>query len=771
MRMPSWPLHLRQQILRPLLIRRRVIQPLLTRGRFFRDRRRRVAASTSYDHHVGPLPIVGLVVATALAGLLFSPVFGASFAAALVIPIVALAAVTCLCFGLAHLWAPAERWRPALNLVLGLLAVVQTTLRGTTDNGLPTSATGRSIYDGVRKSWLLTLQSTWPARPEPRLVVFVPLLVLVALVIGVQVLTRTSARLAALLPSLAVAGLAQAFHPLSGTAAVSVVFGYAAAAALVLSALRPSNLRFAGMAAVIAMPAVLLFALTGAAADPAGRAAYSLKNETAPVAIPTAVTSPLDEIAYRLQHPRTELFTVHGSPKVDRWPLAVLDSFDGSNWSTDARYRYLGSRLDVDPISAGVSSATQTASVDVTDLPGPWLPSQRGLRKVSGVSPLVDEDTGTLLDDAVTPGTRYRLRWSAPDVSGNQVADASLAVHPEGGAAKIGATPADIVSLAKKAVNSAPASFRAALELERYLRENYRLAAGHTLPAGHGWPQIQRFLNNPDSKDTAGDQQGGTSEQFATAYVVLAHALGIPARLVVGFRQPANQQADGDYVVRNADVLAWPEVAVQTIGWIPLDPSGIDRGTGSAQASSGLARATDQARAELPPPARAKPKPQPAPTAPQAATPLAPPTGGSWPVAAIGLGIAIVLIGWLLGIPLAKELRSGSRRRRPGNAAVVSAWLETRDRLRDHGIPIERGMTVRDVAVASHGMISRSAQHAVEQLGSLVDAALWSGHAVSGRGIDIAWQACDIVRHSLADRPMVERLSAAVGVRGLRRLR
>jgi len=396
-----------------------------------------------------------------------------------------------------------------------------------------------------------------------------------------------------------------------------------------------------------------------------------------------------------------------------------------------------------------------------TGLPGPWLPSQRGLDTVAGLQPLVDETTGTLLYDGVKPGTEYRIGWSAPDV-GN-LSHAALAPM---GKRDMGAIPAGIITLAKTAVDRAAPSFQTALVLERYLREHYKLAVGRNLPAGHGWPQILQFLgaNGTGSRT-------GTTEQFAAAYVVLARVIGIPARLVVGFRQPARPQSDGSYLVHNADVLAWPEVAVAGVGWIPLDPSGATHDSGSAD-STPLARATDRARSTLPPPQDQKPKPQPNPPTPPAAAAPDHTGGSSAGPFVIVAGAVLVggLIGWLVGVPLAKELRNGSRRRRTGNAAVLSAWLETRDRLRDHGIAVDRGMTVRDVAHASGGVLSRSAEHAIEQLGLLVDAALWSGTTVTGRGIDIAWQACDIVRHSLADRPIADRITATLGIRGLRSL-
>lgn len=680
----------------------------------------------------GRVRVFALIVATGLCGLLFGPVFGSFFA--LTRPIGAVCAVAYLCYEAARLWPPLERWRPLFTVLLGLLIVSLTTLHRLSPRGL---------YDGARQSWLLTLQSTWPVHPAARLDAFVPLLVLIALVIGVHILVRTRARLVALLPAVAVALVAQGFQPLSGHAAVPVVIVFAAAAALVLGSL--DNVR---LAAAVAIPVVVGGAFAGAVIDPAGRAAYSLKNVTTPVSIPTAVTNPLDDIAYRLEHPGTPVFAVHGGD-ADRWPLAVFTEFDGANWTSTSDYRYLGAALDVDPTA---HSERHSARISIQSLPGPWLPSQRGLRSVSGISPLVDEKNGTLLSGDTRPGLTYRVGWAVPDISGSRLADSALAPVSLG---SLGRVPAGILQVARTAVGTAGPSFRTALVLERYMRAHYRLAVGRNLPAGHGWPQLLQFLNQT---------KRGTSEQFAAAYVALARVIGIPARLVVGFRAPSSGN-----VVRNGDVLAWPEVAVSGVGWIPLDPSGIQR-SGASHDSTPLSRATQQARAEVPPPATKRqpvpPRSTPPPTAGHPGEHDLPSIPLAAPAAAVLTGAAL----WLIGVPLVKEIRAGGRRRRDGNAAVLAAWLEARDRLRDNGIPIDSGMTVRDVAIACHGLVGRSAEHALEQLGHLVDAALWSGGSVGGRGVDAAWQWCDTVRHGLAERRLRSRIAAAVRIRGLRRL-
>src|SRR6185312_7564147 len=148
-------------------------------------------------------------------------------------------------------------------------------------------------------------------------------------------------------------------------------------------------------------------------------------------------------------------------------------------------------------------------------------------------------------------------------------------------------------------------------------------------------PQLLHFLTT---------SRRGTSEQFATAYAVLARSIGIPTRVVVGFRD------DGSGTVHDRDVLAWPEIAVTDLGWVPLDPTGGARtGAGSAD---GLAAATEAVRADLPGSADAPPPPA-------AATVVPVPPGDGWgpPWWALPLALPVVLLLGLAAVPAAKLVR------------------------------------------------------------------------------------------------------------------
>ena len=470
--------------------------------------------------------------------------------------------------------------------------------------------------------------------------------------------------------------------------------------------------------------------------------------------MPSSAVSPLDEIGGRLDQPDRVVFTAHTDAPVDRWPQIVLDGFNGSSWTSSATYRPLGTEL---PPAAAVTVAEQTFQADITlgdAADGPWLPTQFRTVAVDGPRPAVDPATGTLLAADPSAVSSYTLRWSAPVPARDQLVGASVD-RSVAGAVQLGEVPAGVEAVTRQAVGDAAPSFATALKLESWLRANYTVASGDALPTGSGTAQLLDFLDR---------SKRGTSEQFAAAYVLMARTAGIPARLVVGFRQP-DAGPSGEYVVRNADAFAWPEVAVAGMGWVPLDPTGGARENPrntppTTQATDAARQQTDQGSVNVP--QQAPPAPGPPAASPRTSD------GSSvvpWSVAAVLLGLLLL---WLVGVPVAKEIRRLRRRRAPGAARVVGAWLDTRDRLRDSGVRTTPGMTVRDVAEPSRAVLN-GASGELEKLARCVDEAVWSGaRDVDPRLVDDAWSAATTIRRALAHRPVLQRIGAAVGVRGLR---
>ncbi|MFC4858807.1 transglutaminaseTgpA domain-containing protein [Actinophytocola glycyrrhizae] len=695
------------------------------------------------------VPVLAVLLAAAAPGLLFAPVFGiGALALPLALVVAAGFAVSQLC-GRRPALVP---WRPVLVLVAGLLALSWAMLFPTTVAGLPTAETVRALVAGVADSWQLTLQSTWPARSDPELMLFVPLAALAAAVLGLELLRWP---LLALLPGIAVVVLAQAYVALTGPAAVLAAFGFAVVAGLLLSTSDgrgdavPTASRRGFVAFALVVPTVVL-AVAGAVlattVHPVDRPAVSLRDKQFVPLPPDRVASPLDELSDRLQNGGETVFTYSADDPVDRWRMVVLDRFNGVGWTPSAQPRRMGTELR--PVLS-VPRTEHSARVRYPRTESPWLPSQALPVSVTGLAPLVDETSGTLLDYDRTGPAVYDLTWLEPRPDPADLRDAAIDPNARTGLGDLGEVPAGIADLAREAVGDDRPAFQTALVLERFFRGNYRLASGGDLPSGSGWPQLRTFLL---------DTEVGTTEQFAAAYVVLARIVGIPARIAVGFRAP--EETGRDVAVHNSDVLAWPEVAVAGVGWVPLDPAGAT--TGEGVNPKGLAEATAAAREQLPPPEDVRDPELPDDDTRNDGASDA--DGAPFPWLWLLTGVAAVVVAWTAGVPLARAIRAWRRRRRPGAAAVVGAWAEARDRLRAHDVPYTAGMTARDLATATNDPLVAPGLHS---LARAVDVALWSKAGPAPATAAEAWAAVRAVRAGLAKRPFAARVKAALDPRSL----
>ena len=67
------------------------------------------------------------------------------------------------------------------------------------------------------------------------------------------------------------------------------------------------------------------------------------------------------------------------------------------------------------------------------------------------------------------------------------------------------------------------------------------------------------------------ESRQGYCTYFATAFVLLARAEGIPARYIQGFCVP--MEGNGETVVLSSMAHSWPEVYIDGVGWIPFEPT------------------------------------------------------------------------------------------------------------------------------------------------------------------------------------------------------
>jgi transglutaminase-like putative cysteine protease len=97
--------------------------------------------------------------------------------------------------------------------------------------------------------------------------------------------------------------------------------------------------------------------------------------------------------------------------------------------------------------------------------------------------------------------------------------------------------------------------------IEHFRRERLRYT---TEPALLGRDSVDEFLY---------DTREGFCEHYASAFVFLMRAAGVPARVVTGYQGGDLNPVDGRFTVRQSDAHAWSEVFIAGRGWIRVDPT------------------------------------------------------------------------------------------------------------------------------------------------------------------------------------------------------
>jgi len=119
-----------------------------------------------------------------------------------------------------------------------------------------------------------------------------------------------------------------------------------------------------------------------------------------------------------------------------------------------------------------------------------------------------------------------------------------------------------IAQLAVDATKSARTNYEKAVTLEGFLRTRF----GYTLqlPQSEVKDPIAHFLF---------ERKQGHCEYFASSMAVMLRTLGIPSRVVNGFRSDEFNDITGNYVVRAKDAHSWVEAYFPGYGWQTFDPT------------------------------------------------------------------------------------------------------------------------------------------------------------------------------------------------------
>ncbi len=122
--------------------------------------------------------------------------------------------------------------------------------------------------------------------------------------------------------------------------------------------------------------------------------------------------------------------------------------------------------------------------------------------------------------------------------------------------------PARVKNLAFKLTVAEPTPYDKAVALESYLRT---------------FPYNLNVATPPPNKDVADfflfDLKEGYCDYYATSMVVMARAIGLPARFVIGYASGTYNAQRAEYRITEADAHSWAQIYFPGIGWVNFEPT------------------------------------------------------------------------------------------------------------------------------------------------------------------------------------------------------
>jgi transglutaminase-like putative cysteine protease len=644
---------------------------------------------------------------------------------------------------------------------------------GTTAYGIPTPATLGRMADLVDGGWRVFRTGIAPVEPTRGVVLLCALIVASAALVADLLAFRARATIGALVPSLLLFVLASTLGTDDLLVVTTLAYLVAALVFLLLASQAQLEVRRAWCtgrrlrsdasvvnAGLIVGGAAVLAGLLLAPALPGAGDGPLLDYRSAggrggPGASDYRTLSPLVDIRARLlDQSDQELFRVR-SPVRLAWRVAALDRFDGTVWGIESTARDASEIL---PRRAGRGTVEQEFTIG--PLGDQWLPAAFEPRSVDVAGARIIPESSTLIAPrASISGLRYTVRSRVPpstpgpdQIAGTGARDFDYdryTVLP-------GDFPASVRRQARAIVRGTTNRYDAAKRLEQFFLDG-SFTYDLRVRGGSDTNAIVAFLQ----------RRRGFCEQFAGTYAAMARAVGLPARVAVGFTAGSYDDDAGEYVVQSRNAHAWPEVWLAGLGWTSFEPT--PAGTAPGQADAGLGAATTDASASTTTSPTAVGAPS---TTPPAAAGAASPRGANEVLAGSGLAAddspwdrrvltAIGIVGaavvgtaaWVLLRIVGKARRRARRRHAPTpDRSVAGAWQDALEGLAEAGLPASAALTPNEQADAYR---ARGAPgDAVEALAVLAEhygRIGWSPRQASDGDVTDAWTSADAVRAALAE--------------------
>lgn len=560
-------------------------------------------------------------------------------------------------------------------------------------------------------------------------------------------------------------------------------------------------------AATVAIGAALVVqanAFPKQATTPQRRPLVNSSNPLAPLQFIAGVRPPYDAKATA-----ATLFDVNlNAAAPGYFGIANVDYYDGSGWSFDRTFRPSGGVLPADPdssLTTGLAEVMQRFTIRSGALSSaPWMPTLDRAQRVTGAAVDIDPASGMIVPATPLPaGSSYTVE--------SQVADRTFAELRTRTATPDTSTPASEVQVApalRATLDTLISSFAAetgtpsqpALPFLAALRTtlvtDYSLsppAQGSALgtrsptvsPSGSPTPvdtgaagQLAGGTGFADViASVLGQQRSGTPEQFATLIALVARELGVPVRVVTGFRVEKDGSTllpAGSYSVTASQAWTWAEVPIIGKGWLVLDATPSQFSDQSRDQDTG---------------ASSSPTPSSTPSQPlitqasgggHAVASKANPNIATRTASSSGLLVAVLIAGaalvlaMLLVLLSRKPVRRVRRQRAPDpRTQLLGAWQESLDMLTESGLPELTALTSAEIAELTGAQFGPASREQATVLGHAANAVAYSAATVvEPREVTRAWATQRRLRRAVRTQlPVGQRVMAAVRYHHAKRVR
>ena len=447
-----------------------------------------------------------------------------------------------------------------------------------------------------------------------------------------------------------------------------------------------NGVALAALATVIAL--VVAGSVTGVGT--AGRLPRSSAGPSAGVGL-----SPFASLQGNLQRSEpVDMLSVSGltEPKYLR-TVGLQKWTEGQGWSID--------QLTDGQLPSAPLPAQQAVTVTALSYRDQFLPIYNGTTQVNGADAAWSYDAALESVHRVEPLTPapYEIDavFAEPTAEELRTDDA----RPGGVLTETGDLRPEVVEIATQVTAGATTAFDKADALRSYFTDTANgFSYSLSVPPGDSGDPLVDFLNNKQ----------GYCEQYASAMAIMLRAVGVPARVAIGFTQ-GEKQSDGSYLISSNDAHAWVEVQFDRAGWVQFDPTPLTGGQGRQQGFAEDAGAVPSIGAlpsdDVPSDGASADEPteRAVPTAQTSAGAGAAGSADNEPAVAPGwwfvLAILALVAAAAAGPTVVRRRRRDHRLAAAdagGAGAAAAAWREIEDLAVDHGIGLNPAESARATA-------------------------------------------------------------------------